>query len=98
MFKSLWDKVGRAFSVIRFGLLTLRYAGLRFTLQKLGHQLHGHSVFLHTIGDLETIVSPPIFSGYTVCASPEDMKELFDHRHYDSNEGKIPTISKAVVP
>lgn len=88
MLKVLSNNVRRAFAVLRFGLLTLRYAGLRYTIQKLGHQLYGRTVFLHTIGDLETVVAPPIFSCYTVCASPEDMKELFDQMHYESNEGK----------
>jgi len=75
-------------AVIRFGLLTLRWAGLRVALQKLGHQLYGHTVFLYTIGEMDTTVSPQRFPCDTVKATEEDIKEVFAQIHNESNEGK----------
>jgi len=87
-FRVLLTRLRRAIAVIRFGLLTLRYAGLRYALQKLEHQLYGHTIFLHTIRDLNAPIPPPIFSCYIVRASPEDIKDLFNQIRYESNEGK----------
>lgn len=88
MFRVPLSNFRSVFSILRFGLLTLRYAGPRLFMQKLGHQLYGHTVFLHTIADLNDSMPPPRFPCYTIPASPEDIKVLFDQIRYESNEGK----------
>jgi len=69
-------------------VLTLRYAGLRYALQKLGHQFYSHTIFLHTVGDLLSARPAARFPCHTVRASAEDVKELFDQMHDESNASK----------
>ena len=88
IFRVLSTNLKRAFAVLRFGLLTLRWAGPRVALQKLGHQLYGRTVFLYTIGAMDTAVSPQRFPCYTVQATEEDIKQVFRQIHNESNEGK----------
>lgn len=88
VFRALYNKAKRVVAVIRFGVLTLRYAGLRFALRQLGHQLYSHTVFLYTTGEMTAPVRPPRFPSYTVRATEEDVKEVFNQMHSESNTGK----------
>jgi len=87
MFKSLRDKARRAVAVIRFGLLTLRYAGLRVALRKLGHQLYGRTVFLYSGGNINPSPPPRILT-ITARATEEDVQEMFAQMRNESNAGK----------
>lgn len=88
MLRAILKKVFRVYSVVQLGLLTLRYAGLRVALQKLGHQLYGQTVFFYTIGEMDTSVHPPRFACYSVRASSEDVLEVFAHIRSESDTGK----------
>ena len=78
----------RAFTVLRFGLLTLRYIGLRITIQKLGHQLYGRTIFYGTVKRLDDPPQQYMFDCYTTLASSEDIDEFFSNVNSESNEGK----------
>lgn len=88
IFRALYNKVDHTISVVRFGLLILRYAGLRFVLRKLAHQLYSHTVFLYSEGDISVSPSPPRFSTITVRATEDDVQEVFDQMRNESNTGK----------
>jgi hypothetical protein len=81
-------RIKRAFAVLRFGILVLRYAGLWAALQKLGHQLYGRTVFYGTVKRLDDPPSQYTFDCYVALASPEDIDEFFSNIGYESNEGK----------
>ena len=63
--------------VVRYGLLILRLAGLRVTLQKLGHQLYGRTTFLFVTKSLDAPLPPASFRCTLVRASAEDVREFF---------------------
>jgi hypothetical protein len=88
MFGVISTNLRRIFSVLRFGVLTLRYAGPKVTLQKLGHQLYGRTVFLYTIGEMGSTVRPPRFPSYTILATEDDMRRVFGQIQGESDEGK----------
>ncbi len=81
-------RIKRAFSVLRFGLLVLRYAGLRVTLQKLGHQLYGRTTFYGTVKRLDDPPSQYTFDCYVTLASSQDIDEFFGNVNSESSEGK----------
>jgi len=87
MLKSIWDIARSVIAVIRFGLLTLRYAGLRYALQKLGHQLYSRTVFLYSGGDINPSPPPRILT-ITARATEEDVQEMFAQMRNESNAGK----------
>ncbi|UCB42155.1 MAG: hypothetical protein JSV77_06700 [Dehalococcoidales bacterium] len=88
MLKVLLTKLRRVVSVVHFGLLTLRYAGLRFALRKLAHQLYSRTVFLYSEGDINISPPPPRFLSITVRATEEDVQEIFNQMNNESNAGK----------
>ena len=81
-------KTKRVFAVLWFGLLVLRYAGLRIALQKLGHQLYGHTVFYGTMKLIEDLPAKNKFECYTTLASSKDIVEFFNNINSESSEGK----------
>ena len=88
MFKSGWSRARRMLAVLRFSLLTLRYAGPRVALQKLAHQLFGRTVFLYSESTFSATNPPPRFPTNTVRATDEDIQEFFDQMRNESNAGK----------
>ena len=82
------QRIKRAFTVIRFGFLVLRYTGLRFALWKLVHQLYSRTIFLYAGGDINISQPPPRFATVTVRATEEDVQEIFNQMRTESNSGK----------
>ena len=80
----------RAFAVLRFGLLVLRYAGLWVALQKLGHQIYGKTIFLSLVKQLDEEDSSLPFSEECVAApaSPQEVEEFFENIRGESREGR----------
>ncbi len=68
--------VSRIIAVIRYGMLTWRYAGLRIMLRELAHQLYDKEIFYGTIKDFQDPVPPSSFPCYVRIASADDLKEL----------------------
>jgi hypothetical protein len=75
-------------AAIRFALMTLRYAGLRFTIRKLAHQLYSRTVFLYSEGDINIDHPSPRYRSITVRATEEDVQEIFKQTSHESNAGK----------
>lgn len=95
VFQELLSSIKRALAVIRFGLLTLRYAGPKVALRKLGHQIYGSTIFLYYVREhKETRVSPITFPLRTVLASEEDLKEFFEQANRESNDGKYQILTR----
>ena len=82
------NKIKRALAVLRFGLLTLRYAGLRFTLKKLAHQFYGRTIFYGTVKRLDDPPVPHTFECHVTLASSKDIDELFSNVNSESKDGK----------
>jgi hypothetical protein len=94
MRKQIWMRGKHAVAFLRFGLLTLRYAGLRVALQKLAHQVYSRAIFLGTVTGPEAPTRPANFPCIVVPASPEDLKEFFDSVKHESREGKYQIIGR----
>jgi len=82
------NKIKRALAVLRFGLMTLRYAGLRFALKKLAHQLYGRTVFYGTVKRLDDPPVPYTFECHVTLASSEDIEKFFNNVNSESKDGK----------
>jgi len=81
-------RIKRVFSVLRVGLLVLRYAGLRVTIQKLGHQLYSRTVFYGTVKRLDAPPTQNTSEYYTTLASLGDIDEFFSNVNSESIDGK----------
>ena len=81
-------RIRRAFAVLRFGILVLRYAGLWAAIQKLGHQLYSRDVFIGTVKRLDDPPSQYTFNCYVALASLEDIYEFFSNINSESSDGK----------
>jgi hypothetical protein len=88
MFNTLTRKVKNAFTVVRFGLLILRWCGLRIFVSKTLHQLYGRAVFLVVAKQVDREQLPSDFKCTVSLASPNDMKELFSALRTESPEGR----------
>lgn len=88
MFHTATTKVRRAFAVVRFGLLILRWCGPRLFLRKMAHQIYGRTIFLVTKGPLDEPKLPSSFQCTVSLASPADVEELFSRLHHESPEGR----------
>lgn len=86
-------RIRRAFAMVRFGLLLLRRNGLRFTLQKLGHQLYSRALLVGVVKKLNEPPEPSTFECYQVRASPEDVEEFFANVDSESSEGQYQLLS-----
>ncbi len=80
--------VRRAGGVLRYGLLVLRWCGLRVFLRKLLHQLYGRTVFLVEEGRLDDADSPSSFRGTVSRATPAEVDELFRGLRRESRQGR----------
>ncbi|UCB43347.1 MAG: hypothetical protein JSV77_01485 [Dehalococcoidales bacterium] len=78
----------RVFAIVRFGLLVLRWCGLRIFLRKMVHQLYGQTVFLITTGQLGNLGLSSSFQCTVSLASPDDVEELFSKLSQESPEGR----------
>lgn len=88
MFPKATRNIKRALAIIRFGLLILRWCGIRLFLSQLAHQLYGRTVFLVTIDELEKARLLSDFQCTVKLASPDDIKELFDGLRTENPEGR----------
>jgi hypothetical protein len=88
MFNTLTIKVRNAFTVVRFGLLILRWCGLRIFVSKTLHQLYGQAIFLVVVKQIDREQLPSDFKCTVSLASPDDMKELFSGLRTESPEGR----------
>ncbi len=88
MFSLMATKAGRAFTVVRFGLLILRWCGLRIFISRTLHQLYGRTIFLVATGPLDALGPSSSFQCAVSLASPDDVEELFSKLHHESPEGK----------
>jgi hypothetical protein len=82
------NKMKRALTVLWFGLLTLRYAGLWVALKKLAHQLYGRSIFYGTIKILDEPPESYTFKCYVTLASAEDIDKLFSNVNTKNGDEK----------
>ena len=77
-----------AIIVVRYGLLTLRYAGLRIALQKLVHQIYSHNVFIGMTWHVDDPLHSSSFQYVVAPASPPDVEEFFQEMSQESKKSR----------
>lgn len=77
MFRKVTAVIRHAFDVLWYGLLVLRYAGLRTMLQKIIHQVYAKTTFLVVKRSLDILYPPSSFRGVLSVASQTDIREFF---------------------
>lgn len=89
MFSTMCGRIKRALAVLHFGLLILRWCGLRLFLHKMAHQLYARWIYLVVTAQLDQPLLPPSDFKCTVSlATSDDIKELFNRLHTESPEGR----------
>ena len=94
MFSIMATKARRAFAVMWFGLLILRWCGVRVFMQKVAHQLYARTVFLETTGPLDAPQLPSSFMCNVSLISPDETDEFFRQLKRESPEGRYQLLGR----
>ncbi len=84
----------RALAILRYGLLTLWYAGLRVFLNQTWHQVYGNTTFLVTTKRLADPMAESPFRCVVSRATRQDVDDLFREMQRESRAARYQLLAR----